>query len=214
MKIVLPVLFLLDSIVNVSACALGKQPLRRFSKLLLMPLLCASYLLWAASPSWLVAAALLLGWLGDVFLIFKDDRRLLTVGMAAFGLGHVFYVISILVLRGLRPPLWAGVLVPLLLLCGAVLFFRRLRPSLTSDMKLPCLFYILLLSSLPVAAALSIFGGGPGGWFLLSGSLLFLVSDGTLSIETFVLEDSCKLDFVVMLTYISAQTLLALGFCG
>ena len=53
-------------------------------------------------------------------------------------------------------------------------------------------------------------GASPG--ILLAGGCLFLCSDGILSFETFRDGDSNAADVAVMLTYIAAQTLLAIGF--
>lgn len=213
MKILLTTLFAGASLINVLSCALGRKKPRRVSKVLLMPLLAGVYLLYAAEPSRLVVAALFMGWLGDILLIFKERGTMLRLGMAAFGLGHVLYVTAIFTIKGVRPPLWAAIVIPAAVLCGALLFFRRLNKSLPEGMRLPTLCYLLLLTTLPVAAALSLAGGAAGGWALLVGGVLFLISDGTLSIETFVLGDSAKLDFIVMLTYITAQFMLTLGFC-
>ena len=52
----------------------------------------------------------------------------------------------------------------------------------------------------------------PGAGWLLAGGCLFLCSDGILSFETFRDGDSNAADVAVMLTYIAAQTLLAIGF--
>ena len=74
------------------------------------------------------------------------------------------------------------------------------------------LLYGLLLASLGSAAFIALRAGAPGGAYLLAGGCLFLCSDGILSFETFRDGDSNAADVAVMLTYIAAQTLLAIGF--
>ena len=56
--------------------------------------------------------------------------------------------------------------------------------------------------------------GAPGAGFLLAGGCLFLCSDGILAFETFRDGDSNAADVAVMLTYIAAQALLAVGFAA
>ena len=72
----------------------------------------------------------------------------------------------------------------------------------------------LLLASLGSAAFIGLRAGAPGAGFLLAGGCLFLCSDGILAFETFRDGDSNAADVAVMLTYIAAQALLAVGFAA
>lgn len=205
--------FAADAAVNVTACAVSRRKLRSVSKVLLMPLLLGVYLLFSKSPSWIVALGLLLGWIGDIFLIYKDNIRLLAVGMASFGLGHIFYIAGYFVLAGVHPPLWAAVILPLLIVGAGCVVAAFMRGGIPKELRFPVFGYTVLLCGAASVAGLTAFGGSPGGWIMFAGTLLFLASDGILSIETFVKEDAPAYDFAVMLTYISAQALIAAGFC-
>lgn len=201
------------SVTHLAACGLGKSRLRYFTKLLLMPLVAALYCALVDRPAPAVLAAMFCGWAGDFFMIYKHRDAFLTAGMAAFGLGHILYVARIGVIAAAAQPrlftALAGTLVP-----GAVaiIIFVVLRRRIPKQLRLPGLLYGLLLASLGSAAFIALRAGAPGGAYLLAGGCLFLCSDGILSFETFRDGDSNAADVAVMLTYIAAQTLLAIGF--
>lgn len=201
------------SVTHLAACGLGKSRLRYFTKLLLMPLVAALYCALVDRPAPAVLAAMFCGWAGDFFMIYKHRDAFLAAGMAAFGLGHILYVACIGVIAAAAQPrlftALAGTLVP-----GAVaiIIFVVLRRRIPKQLRLPGLLYGLLLASLGSAAFIALRAGAPGGAYLLAGGCLFLCSDGILSFETFRDGDSNAADVAVMLTYIAAQTLLAIGF--
>lgn len=201
------------SVTHLAACGLGKSRLRYFTKLLLMPLIAALYCALVDRPAPAVLAAMFCGWAGDFFMIYKHRDAFLAAGMAAFGLGHILYVARIGVIAAAAQPrlftALAGTLVP-----GAVaiIIFVVLRRRIPKQLRLPGLLYGLLLASLGSAAFIALRAGAPGGAYLLAGGCLFLCSDGILSFETFRDGDSNAADVAVMLTYIAAQALLAIGF--
>lgn len=201
------------SVTHLAACGLGKSRLRYFTKLLLMPLIAALYCALVDRPAPAVLAAMFCGWAGDFFMIYKHRDAFLAAGMAAFGLGHILYVARIGVIAAAAHPrlftALAGTLVPGAV---AVIIFVVLRRRIPKQLRLPGLLYGLLLASLGSAAFIALRAGAPGGAYLLAGGCLFLCSDGILSFETFRDGDSNADDVAVMLTYIAAQTLLAIGF--
>jgi uncharacterized membrane protein YhhN len=196
----------------VTACARAKLTLRRFSKVLLMPLLFCAYLLSARIFLWQVAAALFFGWLGDIFLIRKDDPRMMASGMCAFAIGHVCYFYAVYLHFYLLPPVWALIAVPLLFLCIAIGAFAYLKRDIPENLRALAFQYGLILCSVGAFAVLMLISGAHGGFPLAAGALLFLASDSILSMETFRLGDSAAADFAVMLTYIAAQALLIYAF--
>ena len=88
----------------------SKEIMRRITKVLLMPILALLfYLAWASyfpfiSFPWLVIAGLLLGCAGDTFLIDHHHKIGFPLGLAAFFIGHIFYILQILSLIAL--PAW------------------------------------------------------------------------------------------------------------
>ena len=196
------------SVTHLAACGLGKSRLRYSTKLLLMPLVAALYCALAGRPAPAVLAAMFCGWAGDFFMIYKHKDAFLAAGMAAFGVGHILYVAHIgVIAAAAHPRLFTALAATLVPGAVAIVIFAVLRRRIPKQLRLPGLLYGLLLASFIALRA-----GAPGGAYLLAGGCLFLCSDGILSFETFRDGDSNAADVAVMLTYIAAQTLLAIGF--
>ncbi len=201
------------SVTHLAACGLGKSRLRYSTKLLLMPLVAALYCALAGRPAPAVLAAMFCGWAGDFFMIYKHKDAFLAAGMAAFGVGHILYVAHIgVIAAAAHPRLFTALAATLVPGAVAIVIFAVLRRRIPKQLRLPGLLYGLLLASLGSAAFIALRAGAPGGAYLLAGGCLFLCSDGILSFETFRDGDSNAADVAVMLTYIAAQTLLAIGF--
>lgn len=201
------------SVTHLAACGLGKSRLRYSTKLLLMPLVAALYCALADRPAPAVLAAMFCGWAGDFFMIYKHKDAFLAAGMAAFGVGHILYVAHIgVIAAAAEPRLFTALAATLVPGAVAIVIFAVLRRRIPKQLRLPGLLYGLLLASLGSAAFIALRAGAPGGAYLLAGGCLFLCSDGILSFETFRDGDSNAADVAVMLTYIAAQTLLAIGF--
>ncbi len=201
------------SVTHLAACGLGKSRLRYSTKLLLMLLVAALYCALADRPAPAVLAAMFCGWVGDFFMIYKHKDAFLAAGMAAFGVGHILYVAHIgVIAAAAEPRLFTALAATLVPGAVAIVIFAVLRRRIPKQLRLPGLLYGLLLASLGSAAFIALRAGAPGGAYLLAGGCLFLCSDGILSFETFRDGDSNAADVAVMLTYIAAQTLLAIGF--
>lgn len=201
------------SVTHLAACGLGKSRLRYSTKLLLMPLVAALYCALVDRPAPAVLAAMFCGWAGDFFMIYKHKDAFLAAGMAAFGVGHILYVARIgVIAAAAHPRLFTALAATLVPGAVAIVIFAVLRRRIPKQLRLPGLLYGLLLASLGSAAFIALRAGAPGGAYLLAGGCLFLCSDGILSFETFRDGDSNAADVAVMLTYIAAQTLLAIGF--
>lgn len=201
------------SVTHLAACGLGKSRLRYSTKLLLMPLVAALYCALADRPAPAVLAAMFCGWVGDFFMIYKHKDAFLAAGMAAFGVGHILYVARIgVIAAAAEPRLFTALAATLVPGAVAIVIFAVLRRRIPKQLRLPGLLYGLLLASLGSAAFIALRAGAPGGAYLLAGGCLFLCSDGILSFETFRDGDSNAADVAVMITYIAAQTLLAIGF--
>ena len=194
----------------------GKEIIRRITKVLLMPLLAVSfYLMWRTfSPNplpWQVVAALLLGCAGDAFLINHHNRIGFPLGLVAFSIGHVFYIIQLFSLIS-APAWWIILLLVVLYGTGVVVTFKMLSPYLPKQFRVGCVFYMMLLCLLSAAAVIGLLTRFSLGSVIVTiGTLLFLLSDTKLSFEIFK-GDSKNGNLIVMITYIAAQLLLATGF--
>ena len=162
--------------------------------------------------SMLIAVGMTLGFIGDLFLAELIPLSQPTFGgIAAFGLGHLAYIIALVLFgnqTGLNAPAprWGSLFVWLLIgLCGWYLVvFRGNKPT---ALHLAALAYALLLSStagLATGLALQSLAFIP----MAIGGGLFLLSDLILAAELF---NDLQFPFVgdvVWLTYGPAQMLI------
>ncbi len=215
MQIFLIVLFSLLAIFHLYTCYFSIEALRKLTKPLLMLMLALIYTLYARQFYWAVLAAMLLGLVGDIFLIFPKNEKPFMAGACMFALGHVCYIISLnhftdmIHTGGWARALWLLILVYIFAL---VLVMRALSSHLSADKKILMPIYIgpICIFGAGALSALILFGGLPLALLWLA-SVLFMTSDCILSFQIFK-EVTPRGNFYVMLTYIAAQFLLALGF--
>ena len=89
-----------------------------------MPLLLLFYITFGKNPNLFVMAALIFGFLGDVFLLPENKNWCFLAGILSFMLGHIFYITSFIKILGTmnKMPLWYFVLVLPYLLYGICAF--------------------------------------------------------------------------------------------
>lgn len=228
MNTVLLLLFLAACAAHLLLCLLEKPLPQKVTKVLLMPLLLLW--LWAASPElpWLVVAAVVCGWLGDVLLLWPDRQPCFLGGLAAFLIGHGFYVAALVNAIGRWPSPLALLVTGIVLAAVGGAAYSTLRRNL-ADMRLPVIAYLVVILTMAFFAVAGFFSPHistlqylPGGrarlWFTPQGlaclgAASFVVSDYLLARSLF-LRRFAKCDFWVMLTYLAAQLLLAASLTG
>lgn len=210
MMIVAIAVYLVLVLLHLYACFEKKRKLRMATKPILMPLLCVIYVLMAREISLLVVFALLLGCVGDCFLMYTEKRVCFYSGLAAFGIGHILYLVRFLA-EAEGVPAWFTVLFSALCVLAIAVTFCQLKPHLKRQLYAPCLGYMTIIAAMCLCAAMRFVS--EVGWhrgLVLAGSLVFVCSDTILSFELFRTEMPHG-NFRVMLTYIAAQTLIAVG---
>ncbi|MBR2643681.1 MAG: lysoplasmalogenase [Clostridia bacterium] len=197
------------SVVHLCACYRRWPKIRRVTKALLMPLLCAVYVFAAPQVRLLVVAALLFGWLGDLFLMFQQRTVLMLCGVCAFALGHIFYMGALL---SAHPVLNIMILIPLALCVIWMTFVvKKLIPYAPRQLKKPGFLYALLLSGTCLSALYMLLITQKLAYLIaFVGGLFFVLSDTILTGQKYRRETRHG-NFYVMLTYIIAQDLLILG---
>lgn len=154
-------------------------------------------------PSLLIIIGLVLGLVGDVFLDLKiyyksisvtylpaaKDSDLVTYfGMIAFGIGHVFYIVacSHLYNIGTTRLLWAGLGAVFLTTIIFLISITILKLSF-GKFLIPAAVYAILLCFFIIVTLFSISSAGltRASVLLLSGSILFFLSDLILSLTYF-----------------------------
>lgn len=205
--------YLVLSVVHLGLLSIGPDWSVTATKALLMPALALAVVLAAPRPrgaaSWLLVAGLGFSWGGDVALSFPGDGWF-TIGLGSFLAAHLVYLALFLRLgrgagevrlrRHRRVPLWALVVYPV----WFVAFLALLGPH-TGALLVPVAVYGLALGTMAALAA----GNGP---MLAAGGALFVVSDSVLRLGRFLPGyDFAWHDAVVMVSYLAAQGLIALG---
>lgn len=127
----------------------------------------------------LLVLALGLCAVGDAFLAQKGESAL-RAGMAAFGAGHLVYIVLFANAGGGLGWDWIRVLLQLALLGGSVQLVRGLWPDLGA-LRQPLAAYCVVVAFM----ALLSLGLPTSLWLVTIGALLFLASDALLSIELF-----------------------------
>ena len=210
-------LYLLVVSLHLFACASrDRLMLRRITKCCLMPLLLLCYLSFTGEVSYLVVAAILCGFVGDVFLLFRPRRWSFPAGILSFAAGHVFYIIRFLGELTVSPAWYLCAALGIVSLVSAITLLYYLWKGLPKKLRPPSFLYMLIIASMASSAILfSFYGALPLRWLAAVGGLLFVASDSTLSIDAFHHPVRYR-NVIVMSTYIAAQTLIvsSLTFAG
>jgi uncharacterized membrane protein YhhN len=192
----LPVL--LVGVIHLGAILLSLPGVVEWTKPLLMPALAVG-LLWAApqrrSPAIVLGLiALTFSWLGDITL------RWFVIGLICFLFAHIVYLVLFATrLAGRRVPWWALAYAAWLVVLLAILIPH------TGPLLIPVIAYGIVLTAMAAVASRC------NRW-VSAGGALFVVSDSILAINTFLPDAGIPLvDFLIMVTYIAAQTLIGWG---
>lgn len=158
---------------------------------------------------WIVAA-LFFSWIGDVLLIFQEDKSIFfLLGLSAFLIAHIFYIVffhSVRLKENIRSNLW---LLLIVVIYYAVLI-SVLSPHL-GDMKLPVRIYGIIISFMFMLAMHMLFiKNKTAGRWMMGGAFLFVVSDSILAINKFYQSFEWA-GIIIMLTYALAQLFITEG---
>ena len=183
---------------HLGAILLSLPGVVEWTKPLLMPALAVG-LVWAApqrrSPAIVLGLiALTFSWLGDITL------RWFVIGLICFLLAHIVYLVLFTTrLAARRVPWWA-----LAYAAWLVVLLAILSPH-TGPLLVPVIAYGIVLTAMAAVASRC------NRW-VAGGGALFVVSDSILAINTFVPDARIPLvDFLIMVTYLAAQTLIVWG---
>lgn len=210
--------FIIVCVLNLAGCIWNTE-LANAVKPALLPLLCATTLACLLGrdivdfrPVGLLVAAQLMGFAGDTLLL-SFRFGFFIGGIAAFLIGHVFYMILFggRSWKGLTLGQWAISLAVMV----AVLLGLVKAIGIEGPMFWPMLVYgftLTLLIFSALAGVLRMPRENRGTWWiLLAGALLFAISDSCLALGTFGVMTFALRDLLVMSTYLLAQSLLAIG---
>ena len=207
--------YALLSLLNLFAIGSDHFTLQALSKSLLMPALIGSCLAvpWS-NPSlrWTIITALLFSWMGDIALLFRANMvPAFLIGLGMFLVAHLFYIVGS-VRTGVSfssGPVSLGVTA--VLIGGGIFLVHLLYPSLGS-MQVPVMLYATVIIAMGIMAAMR--AGHTSGTsynLVLSGAVLFIISDSVIALNKFYAPFEGAGIFI-MTTYLLAQYLLTSGF--
>ncbi len=187
-------------------------PVHDLVKPALLPLLAATTIAAAGGLDSRLVRLLLFaqvfGCAGDIMLLYPGNFWFI-VGIGSFFIGHIFY----LIIFGEKA--WKGMSVWTWLISAVVILSMLLVLSVAIGIKgvmlVPMCTYGIMLLLLIFCGVAGIFRlGGTTWWIMLSGAVLFTFSDSMIAVKEFAPDlNTPFMGFVIMLTYLSAQALLA-----
>jgi len=208
-------LFIVACLVNLAG-RIWNPELAGIVKPALMPLLAVSVLTAALEGGVnrkqlaLLIAAELFGCVGDTFLL-SGEFVYFASGIGAFLIGHLFYIslFGRQSLRGLSPMGWILSLIVMMGLVFLLVRVLKIQGALTVPMAIYGMTLMMLIFS--TLCGLLRFRQKLTWTLLFVGALLFTFSDSLIAAGTFGVIDFELREFVIMLTYLLAQSLLAIG---
>lgn len=207
-------LFLLVTIVYFTGMALQNEAILLICKPLLVTSLLFHFIAATKNhPSTLkiyIIAALVFSIAGDTLLMFvNQNERFFLLGLSAFLLAHIFYIICFHKIKTKEQVAgkWQWSIIVLIYYFFIISF---LMPHL-GGMKIPVLVYGLVISFMLFTAMLLYdLNDNKTARYLLTGALLFVISDSVLAINKFYRPLAFS-GWMIMTTYVLAQWMLVRG---
>ena len=205
------IFFLVAALVN-WVTRLVAPELSALVKPALMPLLALTTLAAAGTleprDMKLLIGAQLFGCAGDIFLIGSGVVAL-GCGLGMFLTGHILYlnIFGARSWKGLGWKVW----VPVVLVMATIVFCLTRVIGINGVMLAPMFVYGMALMLLIFSCLMGVIRlGGTTWWILLAGAVIFTLSDCLVAAEVFDIHFP-GIGFIVMFTYLVAQSLLAWG---
>lgn len=209
--------FAVCAALNLYGCWTDNTVLANTVKPALMPLLCLATVAALAQKTGiksrearLLTCAQLFGFAGDTALIGSEKFAFFAAGIGLFLIGHLFYITLFggKSWKGLK--FWHWLIAIVVSLCAVTALIKTI--GIEGALMAPMAVYGLTLMMLIFSTLAGVIRfGGKTWWILLIGACLFTFSDSLIAIHTFADPTACLGRFGVMSTYLTAQTLLAIG---
>lgn len=198
-------------VLMISALHLFVPKKKNLTKAMLLPMILVYYLACSQAPSWVVVAALIFSWFGDVLLI-PNGTKWFVAGGIAFMLSHISFIGAYAgdIVFGKKVILPAALLY-VVYLAAAALVITRIRPY--TGKLTPALYLYLSVNALMNTFAFMRLLSVPGLPAALTyvGAVLFFISDNTLFFGCFYEKKKHDTFLPVMATYILGELLITQG---
>jgi len=205
------ILFCLSSILEVLFAYFEKEGVRRAVKPFCVLMLVIMAIIYQPT-AWLIYLGAFFGLMGDIFLIWKKKKKMLALGMFFFMLGHLAYIVEIVLI--LQPSIgWPYYVAGAFLVVLFNLFFYGITKRVVKDGKMATAsnLYLSALGMVAIASLVACFLGYFSYMFLtFLGGLDFIASDSILA-YTIYAHDVKRRDFFIMSLYLLGQGLIVVG---
>ena len=204
----LPYVFLIFSLMYLVAHTFGPFPGEELIKT--VPCLILATIVVFRVPGWqgkVLAVALVLSAVGDYLLGIRNgnEQTLFVYGLGSFLLAHIAYIVVFA--RNLKKQPSRYALLGGIVIFGAVMCYF-LIPKL-GEMLIPVMVYMAVILTMGITAAFREMKTP----LLMLGALLFIVSDSTIAVNKFLMDDNLPYAFfIIMITYYLAQYMIARAF--
>lgn len=214
LKYVFLALFIAVSAVHLLDSWRDNAERRKYTKPFLLILLTLFYCFAAKEISWVLVAALLTSWLGDVLLIPKGTKWFV-MGGVSFLISHVLFILVYLPKVDAGSILWWA-LIPAAAVYAAisVTVTVKLKGGIPKPMLAPMILYLLANSTMNVMALAQLMTlKSAGAAIAYAGAICFFASDCTLYLVRYHKNKDLifKKHFTVMLTYLLGEALITAG---
>jgi len=209
------IFFIIVCVIHIILIIFQKEKPRKITKVFVIPLLLGFYVFGTgANVPVFPVLALVLGWMGDVLLIRIEKKFNFILGLCAFLLGHLFYILAFSQIIGFSG--FAGkidyqaitIFIPQVLILGIVIF-RLIKPE--KEMFVPVILYMTVLVSMGLFGLQTyLLNPGFAGLLIISGCFNFMISDTILAYYTFR-KEKVSGSVLIMFFYILAQAEIILG---
>lgn len=157
----------------------------------------------------IIYTALCLSLAGDMWLLYqKNNTSFFIYGLVCFLAAHIFYILAFNTIRkesatGIN--WWSSIFV-------AAFYFTLIYILLNhlGNMKIPVLVYGAVISAMLFAAVQLLFIKNQGYLFIVTGAVLFILSDSILAINKFYSSFN-NASLLIMITYGFAQYFIVKG---
>ena len=206
-------LFVLASVVHLFH-SWSDDPKRRYSKPFLLACLALYYCFAAHEINWILVAALVTSWLGDVLLIPKGTKWFVAGGIS-FLICHIFFVFV-----HLPQVVWQNAIWWIVIPAAIVYYGISLRVTLSVKKNvpimvlIPMILYLIMNSTMNLFALMQLMSlRSAGSIVAYIGAVLFFISDCTLYLVRYHDNKNLifKKHFTVMLTYLAGEALITIG---
>ena len=213
-KYVFLALFLLTSVIHLASSWLDKPKHRMYTKPLLLVFLTLYYVFAADKHNYILIAALVTSWLGDVLLMPRGNKWFV-IGGISFLISHLFFIWVYVPQIDFSAVKWL-IVVPVAIvyygISAAVMI--TLRKTTPKAMVVPMFLYLVANSTMNVFALMQLLTlKNTGAILAFIGAIMFFTSDCTLFIVRYHKNKSIifKKHLTVMLTYLAGEFLITLG---